>query len=348
MLKSQRTYGRKRKDTAAEKFDAVFGRSDGKLITIELQSKSKKLKKDDTHCTIISKSEPEPNQQKKANGKLQKSLNTHQSQNNLRSETYEPSLNKQCRKTRQNSADKVGGNEHRSNMKHTLDCTGSKYDKLFQKHEESASLKFDQIMGIPAAKSSVASYAKSKPQKAKTSSRKSRSSSVIPDHSDTYCFGFEDISHVETNSYVNRKETKAEDSKSQLCSSPSSMGKITGATMSTVGGRVVLNIQRGVNKSPIKTNSECSSPTKSVQLIDINRKSPATLQEKTLPSPIIKNNHSSGNLKLSTKVEFKAPLPKVNLPNKACKLSKYAKKFGNDVKNQSKSPSQGKKVRVLS
>ena len=219
MTSSQRTYGRKRKDEASEKFDALF--SDHlikKPITIEI-GKYKKAKTD-TGLTIASV------RVKNGTGK---SMNI--------GSAYMPSKKVLANTESKNNVDAYSYSS----------ISKSKYDLLFKKNEKNASDKFDEIFGDEIKQvSPVVEQAKAK---------------QISEFDDLFGFAEAPSATIAKKEKSDFNQTIIDiDRIPQLSHKKvNTLSGIRGASMSTVDGKVVLNIQKKAH-SPKKHT--CISPTK--------------------------------------------------------------------------------------
>jgi len=288
MKSSHRTYSRKRKDTASEKFDAIFGAPDSNssVVTIKLGN-TKKMKREETYTAKIRTSPINGLKKDTAADKFDAIFGAPPK---IAQRWSSNDSSAKCNKIiprLQNLSCKNGGKS-----------TVNKYEDITDNSVETISLKNKKANGTNCKHSVM-------------NERNSDSNSSSNDPSKTYLFGFEDMTppKIKRTPAILRTPEK----KSPPANNKSPMGKITKATMSTVGGRVVLNIQRGF-KSPTKSTTD--SP---VKLVDLSKKS----------SPVKSTtNGISTNLHLSItdqKREGHNCSQPQKLSSNVHKLSKYAK-----------------------
>ena len=274
MSSSQRTYGRKRKDEAEEKFDALFSNEVlKKPITIEI-GKVKKQRKNlpSTVASITLKNGKQANFSSPAAISVVTTASYVKKSNVASSDplSFSPVKAKITRTfgtTPKKIVSKVES-QLKNSTSHTYNSiSNTKYDMLFKKNEKNASDKFDALFGDELATTAT-----------ETDKVSNKSSPVVHNPDYESLFGFADSSAVIVKQVSENKTDLSQtvfdlDRIPSLSSqkSPIKLSGITGASMKTVGGKVVLNIQKRT-KSPRKRSlietksneSSCSSENETV------------------------------------------------------------------------------------
>ena len=292
MSSSHRTYGRKRKDQAEEKFDALF--SDEilkKPITIHVgQIKKSKKNNNETAGTGI----------KLKNGtevKFNSVMPAIKSIPAKHDGVYLDRLSFSPKKVKQTKTYVINRNLKSDDTTmpfHSYkSISGTKYDMLFKKNEKNASDKFDALFGDELTQTEV---------KPEANSTKNYPVQVSKNPEYENLFGFADPPTIITQKSSIKSET--DDLKTvfnldkipPLSSekAPIKLTGITGASMRTVGGKVVLNIQKRTKSSrkqsleqtnandsstdtiavskPLHTSDNFSTKNKTVSLFGSNKK----------------------------------------------------------------------------
>ncbi|XP_076825241.1 wings apart-like protein homolog isoform X1 [Clavelina lepadiformis] len=284
MASSQRTYGRKRKDPASEKFEALFSNQNGKKQLVVQVAEVKRRK---CHTVTVSPTK-----------KLDSPTKPSKASNGISNESFSSTFSKQSpskyvTRTRETAAEKFdaifGDNsakepvvtitsvkpkvfsltdtddEDEKSVEITRDSlknsgtvandVQSKYDKLFQKNEKSASDKFDALFG-DEVEANISQNSTKQISPLKSHIRSSEKTTYNDPDFDNL-FGFANNNELGVSLNSNPLTSNKEEEQHYL-SSKRSVTKpaagITGATMKTVDGKVVLNIQRSKKiASPVKT-----------------------------------------------------------------------------------------------
>jgi len=242
---NQRTYSRKRKETAEAKFDALFSDNDAKVSDNENKLKRKppiayskarpvtyEVTKFPNGSQLITLSSAVGSQCKTTVKKL-KTVDC-ETQDAFNSDTHASGVQ---------TVAEQGEKEHATNTSERVPYANlqTKYDALFQRSEKSASDKFDAIFGSTGTgiKSRIHQDNKIKAVGSCTSVN------AEPDMKNLFGFAVDDNSTPLTK--IHHKSPTELDI-TQIKNS-SAKQRITAATMKTVDGKVVLNIQRGVKNN---------------------------------------------------------------------------------------------------
>ena len=251
MTSSQRTYGRKRKDEAEEKFDALFSAETiKKPITIEIGA-IKRAKKS-YPAAIISSSIKNGSK----NSVNVKSTIAVKKAYTMKSKdvTFSDSISYSPQKV-MNSSKSVANNQNKfgiANVKSPLaksttvhsynSVSNTKYDMLFKKNEKNASDKFDALFGEELGKSTTVLPLVS-PKKP----------SQHPEYDNL--FGFADTSETTKDPSFATQSTIMLSPDKLSPTSPTKLPGIARASMTRVGGKVVLNIQKRTKKVAPESNA---------------------------------------------------------------------------------------------
>ncbi|XP_039272921.2 wings apart-like protein homolog [Styela clava] len=246
-----RTYVRKRKETAEEKYDAIFG-AKPKIAPTAIVSPSKRVEETEIKRRRISKHDNELSPIKsisrvkhadkkskesaeekfdaifgKSNGGSTTSPSKHTLSNTFSNSDEE---DQSAEMTRSRDLFTSDDEEIDANKKEQ-----TKYEKLFKRNEKLASDKFDAIF-------SESEYI-SKPKQHKSwVKNKTKDQSKVLDN--LYSFNSWEDDSVSESSNSTSKNTSPQ-------KSPTKLPSITHASMVKVGGRLVLNIQRGGNTNSL-------------------------------------------------------------------------------------------------
>ena len=313
MSSSQRTYSRKRKDEAEEKFDALFSNKIlRKPITIHV-AQIKKPKKDNGEAPSI----------KLKNGAEAKFNSSQPVDKGLspKKSIFSDALSFSPVKS-QKAKTYVSSKTNDSLPFHSYKSIAkSKYDVLFKKNEKNASDKFDALFGDELMQTS---------QDTNKASVEIETIPKNPEYENLFGFADSPAEDCKLENQVSPTKTVFDLEKIPSYSSqksPIKLSGITGASMRTVGGKVVLNIQKRT-KSPRKQSFEQSktlnNSSKSTSGVAATKQDLQVEQKSDSFSSANDSVSLFGNHKKSVSFSDAAPM---------CKISKLTNSIDDKLRN---------------